>query len=146
MAGYMRKLQGYVYNGDYVSGETLENGVGAAIVTDNGNLVVKKLTAKGNTEFRVHEKTTLWGKDALVLDVIKLGGNDEYLVENEWDICEFCNYNTAEYTLPVGKLVRMHRLLEGEQFITDEVAAATFTALAVGDTVVFGANGLIVAK
>ena len=62
MAGYFRKLNGYVYNGEFVADEELENGVFAEI-TSTG---VKAITAAKDTILRVAEKTILWGADALV--------------------------------------------------------------------------------
>ena len=56
MAGYFQKLDGHVYEGAYKAGEKLENGVFAEI-TANG---VKKITAAGDAEFRVEEKTSLF--------------------------------------------------------------------------------------
>ncbi len=62
MAGYFRKLNGHVYNGEFTAGETLENGVFVEITTDG----VKALAAKGDMVLRVAEKTTLWGMSAVV--------------------------------------------------------------------------------
>jgi len=142
MAGYMKKLQGYVYNGEFLSGEALANGIMAGLVTANGKTTVKKITADDTGLYRVVEKTTLFGKNAVILEMIKIGDAENFFVENEWDINDACDYNTAEYTLPVGKYVRMHRVLPGEQLITTDVADAAFTALAVGDNAVFGATGV----
>ena len=60
MAGYMRKLNGHVYDGANVAAEALENGVFAEITADG----VKKVTAAKDTVLRVAEKTLLWGVDA----------------------------------------------------------------------------------
>lgn len=142
MAGFMKKLQGYVYNGEFLAGEALENGVMVSLVTADGVTTLKKLTAADDAEYHVAEKTTLWGKNAVILDLVKIGTKETFFVENEWDINDSCDYNTAEYVLPAGKHVRAHRVLEGEQLITTDVADAAFEALAVGDTVVFGADGV----
>ena len=147
MAGYIRKFQGHVYNGEFPAGEAMPNGVFAKVVKNATTEMyeVKKLTKKSDTVYRVAQKTTLWGKNALVLDLVKLGTNDEFFVENEWDFCDACNYNTAEFECPVGRLVRMKRVLPGEQLITDQVDAALYESLAEGDTVTVGANGQVVA-
>ena len=120
MAGYMTKLNGHVYNGEFLSNEPLENGVFAEINAGT----VRKIQAAKDTEFRVVEKTTLWGMDAVVLEVISTGKDEVFFVENEWDINDAEVYDTAKYTLPKGKFVKMHRPTVGEQLImtvTNEV-------------------------
>lgn len=62
MAGYFRKLNGHVYNGEFTATEAMQNGVFAEITTDG----VKKTTAAKDTILRVADKTMLWGMDALV--------------------------------------------------------------------------------
>lgn len=62
MAGYFRKLNGHVYNGEFTAAEAMENGVFAEITNDG----VKMTTAAKDTVFRVAEKTTLWGMNAIV--------------------------------------------------------------------------------
>lgn len=145
MAGYFKKLDGHVYEGAYVAGEALPNGVFVSLVTANGATTVKKLTAAGDMEMRVEEKTTLWGKPAVVLTVTAPGTGMVYFVENEWVDDYNPTYNNAEYTCKVGELVRMRRPLVNDQLImtvTAEVAAT----LAVGDTAKPAATGTIVKK
>lgn len=60
MAGYMKKLNGHVYDGANIAAEALENGVFTEITADG----VKKITATKDTVLRVVEKTTLWGMEA----------------------------------------------------------------------------------
>lgn len=62
MAGYFRKLNGHVYNGEYTAAEAMQNGVYAEIAAGG----VKKTTAAKDTILRVADKTVLWGMDALV--------------------------------------------------------------------------------
>lgn len=139
MAGYMTKLMGYVYDGAHTAAEDLENGVLAEITADG----VKKV-ASGDAQFRVapEGKTVLWGMNALTLDVVNAGTKELFLVENEWDINDNEEYDTAKYTLKAGKLVRMHRLLPGEQFIAT-VSDEVFGAVEVGGTVTVAANGTV---
>lgn len=141
MAGYMRKLQGYVYNGDHQAAEAMENGL---FVEIGANGVVP-ITAAGDAELRVAEKTTLWGRDALVLDVVISGTKDQFFLENEWDFCDVCDYNTSTHTCRVGEYCRMHRLLEGEQLIMT-VAADVAAGLEVGDTVTPAVGGSVAKK
>lgn len=138
MAGYMRKLQGHVYDGSNLAAEDLENGVFAEITTDG----VKKTTAAKDTKLRVVEKTTLWGMNAIVADVVSVGEDEVFFVENEWDLSELCEYDTAKYTLKTGRFVKMHRPLPGEQMIFT-VADDLHNTLNVGDTVQPAADGTV---
>lgn len=99
MAGYMTKLQGRVYDGSNLSAEKLQNGVFVEITADG----VKAVTAAKDTVLRVAEKTTLWGLPAVVLDVVSVGADEVFFVENEWDVALDAEYDTAAYELPVGK-------------------------------------------
>jgi len=145
MAGYMRKLQGYVYNGEFLAGATLTNGLFGQLNTANNVTTVGVTSAVKDTIFRVVEKTKLWGVDALVLECVSVGEDECWFIENEWDVCSGTDYDTSLYSIPAGKHVRMHRVLEGEQLITTAVAAAVFTAATVGAQMQPGANGLVVA-
>ena len=82
---------------------------------------------------------------AIVCDVVIPGDKEQYFLENEWCKKDDCTYNTAEYACAVGDYVKMKRLLEGEQFIMT-VAAATYSALAVGDTVKPAVGGSVAKK
>lgn len=114
MAGYFRKLNGYVYEGTYPSDAPLQNGDFVEIVEG----VVKKLSNPMDALFRVVEKTTLYGRKALVLRVLKVPEQqDFYMVENELPNHHGEDWDEAEYELPAGELVRMKRPLLGEELI-----------------------------
>ena len=91
MAGYMTKLQGYVYDGAHIAAEKLQNGVFAKITTDG----VKKLDGAADAKLRVAPdgKTTLWGMPALTMDVVSVGADEIFFVENEWDINDSEEYD-----------------------------------------------------
>lgn len=142
MAGYMKKLNGHVYDGAHVAAEELANGVFAYIDSDNK---VALTAAAKDMQLRVVEKTTLWTMPALVLDVIKEGTDEVYFVENEWENYEVAeNYNTAEYTVPAGHAVKMHRPLVGEQMIIT-VDSVLYAALSEGAMVKPAADGTVAA-
>lgn len=141
MAGYMTKLNGHVYDGAHIAAEELENGVFVEITTKG----VEKLAAAGDAEFRVQEKTILWGKPALVLDVVNCGSKEYYFVENEWDVTNGEDYDTAEYKCKVGDFVKMHAPLKGEQLIMT-VEATVASAIDEGDTVTPAAEGTVAKK
>lgn len=77
-----------------------------------------------------------------MLNVTGVGSDDVYFVENEWEVDENAEWNEADYTLPIGKYVRMKRLLPGEQVIM-AVDSTLYAALAVGDAVHPAAGGTI---
>lgn len=143
MAGYMKKLNGHVYDGAHLAAVELANGVFAEI--NSANKVALTSAAK-DMELRIVEKTTLWGMPALILDVIKQGEDEVYFVENEWENYEVASdYNTAEYTVPADHFVKMHRPLVGEQLIAT-VGDTLYGTLAVGNMVTPAANGTVAKK
>ena len=141
MAGYMRKLNGYVYDGAHTAAEELENGVFVEITEDG----VKKIASAGDMELRVEEKTTLWGMEAVVLNVVVPGTMEHYFVETEWDINDGYEYDTAKYMCKVGDYVKMHRPVINDQLIMT-VDEELYAGLVVGDTVTPAADGTIAKK
>lgn len=145
MAGYFKKLDGHVYEGGYVAGEAMENGVFAELVTANGATTVKKIAAAGSLEARVEEKTTLWGRKAIVVTVTAPGTNEHYFVENEWDDRNEPQYNESTHACKVGEYVKMRRPVLNDQMILT-VTDAVYATLAVGDTVKPAAGGSVAKK
>ena len=141
MAGYMKRLNGRVYDFQHKSKiDGLTNGMFVEIDA-SGDVILT--AAARDTKMKVVEKTTLWRKKALVLDVTAVGANELFLVENEWEVYEDAGeYNTAEYKVDKGHFVRMHRPLIGEQLIVT-VSDDLYEALNVGDTVQPTAAGLV---
>jgi len=147
MAGFMKKLQGHVYNGAYPAGEKLPNGVFVAIVDDGtGKKVVKKLTKTADIVMRVERKELLWRKNAVVLEVQAQGNDEVFFVENELDFIPCCEWNTADFECPIGRKVKMKRVLNGEVLITTEIDDDVYAALEKDDIVCPGAGGKIVKK
>lgn len=141
MAGYMRKLNGHVYDGNYEAAEALPNGVFAEL---NAEFGVQHTSAAKDTKLRVIEKTALWGVSALVLTVVAIGEDEVFFVENEWDINDNAPYDKTKYMAQPGTLVRMHRPLVGEELIMT-VADTLYDSLDVGDLVTPAANGTVAA-
>lgn len=77
--------------------------------------------------------------------MVSVGLNEVYFVENEWEVDENAEWNEADYTLPVGKYVRMKRLLPGEQVIMT-VDNTLYGTLSVGNTVQPAAGGTVAKK
>jgi hypothetical protein len=138
MAGFVTKLQGYVYNGDYETTEELTNGLFAEI--DSGQ--VRKSTVKKDTVLRVHEKTELWGYPALRLDVVSVGTGEVFFVEQDFPPNHCEEWEEAMNTVKPGEKVRMKILLPGEQVILT-VDDATYGAVSVGTIMQPAANGLV---
>ena len=139
MAGYFQKLDGHVYEGAYKAGEKLENGVFAEIV--NGE--VKKIAAAGDAEFRIEEKTALWGLPAVRLTCVNPGTKEMYFVENEIEnYGDKGDFNDAEYAVEKGHFVKMRRPVINDQLIMS-VDASAYASLAVGAVVSPAAGGSV---
>lgn len=141
MAGYMKRLNGHIYDFQHKSKvDKLANGLFVELDA-SGDVILT--AADRDTKMRVAEKTTLWRKDALVLEVISVGADEIFLVENEWEVYEDAGeYDTTEYTVDKGDYVRMKRPLIGEELIVT-VDNDLYAALNVGDKVKVAANGLV---
>lgn len=140
MAGYMKKLQGHVYDGAHVAAEELTNGLFVEIVDGK----VAKTAGAKDLKMRVAGKEDLWGMPAIVADVISVGEDEVFFVENEWELYFDKNYDTAKYSIPADHLVKMHRPLAGEQMIFT-VTEELFAALEVGAKIAPAADGTVAA-
>lgn len=142
MAGYVTRGNN-IYDGAHKAGVALTNGL---FVTIDSNDAVVLNAAPADTILRVAPdgKEDLWGMEALRLDVVSVGADEVFFVENEWDINIDAAYNSAEYAIKVDDLVKMKRLLPGEQILVT-VPEALYSSVSVGGKVQPGANGLIVA-
>lgn len=142
MAGYFRRAEAWNYDGANKAGETLPNGVFVSIT----NTGVKKLTAAGSAEFRVKEKTSLWGLTAVVLVCTDEGSDEHYFVENEFEnYGDKGDFNEAEYTVPAGHYVKMRRPNLNDELVMS-VDSTTYAALSVGDTAKPASGGGVAKK
>lgn len=143
MAGYMTKVVGSdgIYDGSYKAGEVLTNGIFVNVAADG---TVKKLTAAGDIEMKVREKTTLWGLPAVVLDVVVEGSGLTYFVE-QVNPGTREEYNDVEPEIKIGEFVRMHKPLLGEQLIMS-VTTTVLGTLTEGDIAKPAAGGTIAKK
>ena len=124
MAGYMTKLQGYVYEGELVNGAAaaVENGV---LMVPGTSTDIGKLKFVGSndstTKLLLKEITTIYdGVTAYRFVVNKLNAN-YYFVENGFDINDSAVYNKKTYTTAVGAELRAHPLVVGEEFVTTKI-------------------------
>lgn len=142
MAGYFSKGESWIYLGSEKAGEALQNGLFVSITADG----VKKITAAGDAEFRVADKTTLWGLPALVLICVAVGTKETYMVENEFeDYGDKGDFNYANYEVPAGHYVKMRRPNINDEIIVS-TDATTYAALEKGDIVTPAAGGGVAKK
>lgn len=139
MAGYFRVLAGRNYDGLHKAAVALRNGEFVTIT----NGVVTKTASATDTVLRVAEKTYLWGMPALVCDVVSIGNNEVFMVENEWDVLP--GEDTSLYEVAAGDYVKMKRPLPSEQLIVS-VGDTLYAATTVGNLMVPAADGLLAAK
>lgn len=139
MAGYFRRAEAWNYDGANKSGEELSNGLFVEI-TANG---VKKIAAAGDAEFRVKEKTSLWGLPALVLVCVNAGTKEIYFTENEIEnYGDKGDFNDAEYVIPADHYVKMRRPNINDELIMS-VDDTLFASINEGDTVSPAAGGYV---
>ena len=143
MAGYFRRAEAWNYDGANKAGEELANGLFVEITAANG---VKKITAAGDAEFRVKEKTSLWGLPAIVLVCVVAGEDEIYFTENEIEnYGDKGDFNDAEYSVPTGHYVKMRRPNINDELIMT-IGSTLYNTLAVGDTVLPASGGLVSKK
>lgn len=130
MAGYMTKLQGYVYEGELVNGATNPVANGTIMVQDGDTLVLP--AADTTTKLVCKEITDIYGELGYRFVVDKLNKR-YYFVENGMDdFNDGGEYDNREYVTKVGDLLRAHPLLVGEEFIVSGAANAYVVGTAYG--------------
>lgn len=140
MAGYFSKLMGDVYEGSYVATADIKNGVFAVISSGK----VAASAADSNVELRMKEKTNIGELNAIRFEVVK-AGSEVFMTENLFTRDENLAYDDTDYTVKAGELVRMKRLVPGDELVIS-VTSEIFAAFAAGDVYNIAANGLIVKK
>jgi len=130
MAGYMTKLQSYVYEGEWVNG--------AAVAVPNGTIMVQngdKLelpSADSTSKFVCKEVTTIYGELGYRFIVDKLNKR-YYFVENGMDdFNDGAEYDNRNYVTKPGDLLRAHPLLVGDEFLTNTVTGTPTEGASVG--------------
>ena len=136
MAGYMTKLQGYLYEGEKVNGTAaaVQNGVLLVAGTStNAGKLVAPASADTTTKLLCKEVTNIYGVTAYRFEVAKLADN-YYFVENGFEYNDDEEYNLTTYTTAVGKRLRAHPLVVGEEFVTSAVSGTPAVGTAYGVT------------
>lgn len=119
MAGYMTKLQSYVYEGEWENGAANPVPNGIVMVQDGNKLVLP--AADSTTKFVCKEVTTIYGEVGYRFVVDKLNKR-YYFVENGMDnFNDGGEYDNREYVTKKGDLLRAHPLIVGDEFLTNAV-------------------------
>lgn len=145
MAGYMTKLQGYVYEGELANGTgaAVENGAVVKLGAVDGKPAFVKTAANDGLEVLCKEVRTVYdGIPAYEFIVTKVGTVPTYFVENGVEETGAIEFATTEYTTPNGDLLRAHPLVVGEEFVTTKVTGTP----AVGQTFTTAADGTLAKK
>ena len=130
MAGYMTKLQSYVYEGEWVNGEqnAVQNGI---LMVQNGDQL-ELPSAESTSKFVCKEVTTIYGEVGYRFVVDKLNKR-YYFVENGMDdYNDMAEYDGRLYETKSGELLRAHPLLVGDEFLTNAVTGAPVAGNAYG--------------
>lgn len=132
MAGYMTKLQGYVYDGEHVAATALVNGNFVYVDSDNK---AAPIAAETDVKLRVKALEGPYGMTGLRLVVAEQGDNEVFLVENlpEGE----AEYDETTYGPAIGEYARIHRLLAGEELL---VSLTSIVGINVGDVITIGAS------
>lgn len=131
MAGYMTKLQGYVYEGELVNGaaDAVQNGI---LMVQNGDKL-ELPSAESTSKFICKEVTTFYDGVVAYRFIVDKLNKRYYLVENGYEFFnDQAEYDKRTYTTPVDELLRAHPLLVGEEFITDMVTGTPVAGTAYG--------------
>ena len=128
MAGYMTKMAGYVFEGEF------KNGCGAAVlpgivvVIDAANPLSMKLpTADTASKFFCKEVGTIYGDvpaGRFVVESLAAGVNYYFIEQTK--IPDRCiEFDMTAQPIEVGELLRAHPLAVGDEFWTSMTADAT---------------------
>ena len=123
MAGYLTKLQSYVFEGELVNGAAAAVPNGLLMVQGTGANVGKLVlpAADTDTKFVCKEVGTIYDGRVAYRFIVDALAKRYYFVENGADINDSAAYDKAEYATKVGDELRAHPLIVGDEFWTDQV-------------------------
>lgn len=120
MAGYMTKLQGYVYEGELVNGTNAPVKNGIIMVQDGNSLVLP--SAESTTKFICKEVTTIYDGMVAYRFIVDKLNKRYYFVENGSEYFnDQAEYDNREHAVPADLELRAHPLLVGDEFVTTMV-------------------------
>ena len=120
MAGYMTKLQGYVYEGELVNGAAAAVANGTIMVQDGDTLILP--AADSTTKLVCKEITDIYGELGYRFVVDKLNKRYYFVETHEEDFYANPENDGRTATFAPGELLRAHPLLVGEEFIVSGAA------------------------
>ncbi len=134
MAGYMTKLQGYLYEGELLNGaaDPVPNGI--VMVQGTGDNATKLVmpSADTNSKFICKEVTTIYDGVTAYRFIVDSLAKRYYFVENGFDINDSQAYDKRVYTTAVDAELRAHPLVVGEEFVTTMVTGTPAAGTAYG--------------
>lgn len=133
MAGYMTKLQGYVYEGELANGAAaaVKNGI---LMVQNGD-ALELPSAESTSKFICKEVTSIYDGTVAYRFIVDKLNKRYYFVENGNEYFnDQAEYDNREHAVPVGELLRAHPLLVGEEFVTTMVDGTPVAGTAYGVT------------
>lgn len=128
MAGFSTKLNSYMYEGELTNGGTdpIENGTIVSIekVTGDPALVMKPATST-TQYFLCKEKTEIYDGVEAYRFVVVGNISNMYIVENQTEYNDSCEYDARYWKTPVGEFLRAHPLQHGDEFVVTTTSAKT---------------------
>lgn len=138
MAGYFR-TGNHIYNGRHLMGADIERGTFVNIDADG---LIQVADADETLVMRVEEKTELWGREAVALEVVACGDNAVYLLANDSEIDNTCVFDERYYVVKKDTFGSIKRPLIGEELVIT-VESDLYNTLVEGDLVTVADNGTI---
>jgi hypothetical protein len=120
MAGYMTKLQGYVYEGELVNGAEAAVSNGILMLQDGDTLVLPP--AESTSKFVCKEITDIYGELGYRFVVDKLNKRYYFVETSEEDFYVDGERDGRQAVFASGELLRAHPLIVGEEFIVSGAA------------------------
>lgn len=121
MAGYMTKQHGNLYHGEMTNGTAAAVKNGQLLLqgtSTNAGKLVGVSAGDSTTKLLLVEKTTIYDGIEAYRFIVNALGAAYYFVENGFERETSLVYDNTEYTTPVGKYLRAHPLVVGDEFIT----------------------------
>jgi len=153
MAGFMSRLKSYDFPGEQKAHADLYNGMLVGLAVSGTEFITAATVADANTTFSVVEKDYNLGDE---MENATLGTQAKgirvrveqidpakayYLVENaepRYELNFAPTYDTNEQKTAQGQYVRMHRIEEGEEFVTNFWVGASMPAVGTSLSVLAG--------
>lgn len=117
MAGYMTKLQGYVYEGEFTNGTGAPVYNGQLLVLGSNGKTLVLPTADTTTKLICKDIEGIYDGQPAARFQANVLSKTYYLVENLPEYNDAAEYDIADYAIPAGERLRAHPILVGEEFV-----------------------------